>query len=242
MKCPKCGKEVPDSAKVCGYCGHRLGDITQKPDQNQLPTPTYSVQQTHPQMQVATQPQKINIPAVSKSGLPGLVWFFLGLVVVAIPVVLVAVGVIKLPHSSPQPVQVVVITQVPGVTTLIVSNKTATATAMPTVTNTPKPTSTRKPTPTEIEPPTEPEFLAFVNMFCRAGPGSDYVKHWMVEEGQTVPVIARWSNNWLLVGIDDSRTRTKCCWIGGDGELNVNMSEITEIDYLPDRMHCLIMP
>ena len=24
MKCTNCGKMVPDSAKICGYCGHRL--------------------------------------------------------------------------------------------------------------------------------------------------------------------------------------------------------------------------
>ncbi len=24
MKCANCGKEVPDSAKVCGYCGHKI--------------------------------------------------------------------------------------------------------------------------------------------------------------------------------------------------------------------------
>ncbi|MBN1440818.1 MAG: SUMF1/EgtB/PvdO family nonheme iron enzyme [Anaerolineales bacterium] len=27
MYCPRCGKELPDVAKVCGYCGHRLPQI-----------------------------------------------------------------------------------------------------------------------------------------------------------------------------------------------------------------------
>jgi DNA-directed RNA polymerase subunit RPC12/RpoP len=28
MKCTNCGREVPDTAKVCGYCGHRLKEVS----------------------------------------------------------------------------------------------------------------------------------------------------------------------------------------------------------------------
>jgi serine/threonine protein kinase len=111
----------------------------------------------------------------------------------------------------------------------------------PTNTNIP-PTDTRRPTdpprPTSTPQPPDPEFTANLNMFCRDGPGSNYEDHTMVLAGETVPVYAKWDNNWLLVGIDKSSTRTKCCWIGGDGSLNVSFSSIQTINYLVDRITC----
>jgi hypothetical protein len=96
----------------------------------------------------------------------------------------------------------------------------------------------------ESEPETEdtspsPIFTASETMFCRAGPGTDYPDHWVVDEGKSYPVIAKWhQNDWLIVEMDDPGTRTKCCWIGGQGDLNVPLTSIPEIDYLPDRMSC----
>ena len=103
-------------------------------------------------------------------------------------------------------------------------------------TNTRKPTDTPRPTSTPV--PEDPEFTANVNMFCRDGPGSNYEDHTMVMAGESVPVYAKWSNNWLLVGINSSSTRTKCCWVGGDGNLNVSLSSVQTIDYLVDRITC----
>jgi len=112
---------------------------------------------------------------------------------------------------------------------------------IPTSTNIP-PTDTRRPTdppkPTSTPIPPDPRFTANVNMFCRDGPGSNYEDHTMVMAGETVPVRAKWENNWLLVDINKSSTRTKCCWIGGDGSLNVSLSSIQTINYLVDRISC----
>lgn len=98
--------------------------------------------------------------------------------------------------------------------------------------------------------PTEPQnylttFRATENMFCRDGPAIYYESHTQVIIGQVVPVLARWINNdWLLVGIDDppSPTRTRCCWVGGEGELNTNLSNIPTINYRPDRIDCPLYP
>jgi serine/threonine protein kinase len=103
-------------------------------------------------------------------------------------------------------------------------------------TNTREPTDTPRPTSTPVPP--DPEFRAGENMFCRDGPGSNYEDHTMVMAGETVPVYYKWSNNWLLVGIDKSSTRTKCCWLGGSGDLNVSLSSVQTIDYLVDRITC----
>lgn len=103
-------------------------------------------------------------------------------------------------------------------------------------TETPDPTDT--PNPTDTPEPEDPEFTANENMFCRDGPGLEYEDHTMVMAGETVPVYAKWSNNWLLVGIDKSNTRTKCCWVGGSGNLNVNSSSLDTINFLVDRKTC----
>jgi serine/threonine protein kinase len=112
---------------------------------------------------------------------------------------------------------------------------------IPTYTNIPpidteRPTESPRPTSTPLPP--DPRFTANVNMFCRDGPGSNYEDHTMVLAGETVPVRAKWENNWLLVDINNSSTRTKCCWIGGDGTLNVSLSSIQTINYLVDRISC----
>jgi hypothetical protein len=57
-----------------------------------------------------------------------------------------------------------------------------------------------------------------------------------------VRVLARWheDSNWLLVDIEapPTETRTDCCWVGGEGSLNVSLDEIQPINFLPDRLDC----
>lgn len=92
--------------------------------------------------------------------------------------------------------------------------------------------------PTDTLVPPDPEFTANVNIFCRDGPSSDYEAHTTIMAGDTLPVLAKWDNGWFLVGIDDPSTRTRCCWVVGDGELNVSLSSIITINYLVDRITC----
>jgi len=101
----------------------------------------------------------------------------------------------------------------------------------PTTTNTTAP-------PTDTPIPVDPEFTAYVNMFCRDGPGSEYEAHTTILTGEVLPVYAQWNNGWFLVGIDNPSTRTKCCWIDGDGDLNVSRSSVETINYLVDRITC----
>jgi serine/threonine protein kinase len=97
------------------------------------------------------------------------------------------------------------------------------------------PTDTRIP-PTE--PPQDPYFTANQNMFCRQSWNSESEAHYTVTSGQTWPVLAKASNGWLLLGIDHPSTRTKCCWVSGEGSLNVSASSIQTINYEPDRLSC----
>ena len=58
-------------------------------------------------------------------------------------------------------------------------------------------------------------------MLCREGPSTNYVDRWQLDQGEIVPVLARWYEdpNWLLVDINATETRTDCCWVGGEGTL-----------------------
>ena len=108
----------------------------------------------------------------------------------------------------------------------------------------PAPTQPPPPTPTPVptEPPS-PVFTAEENMYCREGPESAYEAHYTVTNGQSLPALARWSNNWLLLGINDPAvTRTRCCWVGGNGSLNVPLNSLPLINYLPDRINCSLNP
>jgi serine/threonine protein kinase len=106
------------------------------------------------------------------------------------------------------------------------------------LTNTVIPATNTSAPPTSAPISPDPEFTASENMFCRDGPGPDYEDHTMVYTGEILPVIARWSNGWFLVGIDNPNTRTRCCWVGGEGDLNVSLSSVQEITYLVDRITC----
>jgi serine/threonine protein kinase len=98
-------------------------------------------------------------------------------------------------------------------------------------------------TPTNPPPSTDipkPYFTASQSMNCREMPDTSANNPWQLNEGETVPVLAKWSGNpkWLLVGIDDPGTRTECCWVGGEGSLNVSLNSIKSISFFPDRLDC----
>jgi hypothetical protein len=133
----------------------------------------------------------------------------------------------------------------------------------PTKTSSKHPTSTvRRPTSTRAiptrtyQPPTQaprphtntplppiPRFTAGQNMFCRDGPGESYEAHVTIMEGEVLQVLRKWSDGeWLLVEINRSDTRTKCCWLGGEGSLNVDQAVIQAINFLPDRIRCELNP
>jgi hypothetical protein len=61
MICTNCGNEVPDTAKVCGYCGHRLKEVSQ-PTPAPIPIP----------MPVTAPPK------TTKTKTPGWVWGLIG--------------------------------------------------------------------------------------------------------------------------------------------------------------------
>jgi serine/threonine-protein kinase len=90
--------------------------------------------------------------------------------------------------------------------------------------------------------PSSPSFTAGTDMLCREGPSTSHVDRWQLRSGETVPVLARWHEdpNWLLVDINvpASETRTDCCWVGGEGTLNVPIDQIKSINHLPDRLDC----
>jgi hypothetical protein len=90
--------------------------------------------------------------------------------------------------------------------------------------------------------PSSPSFTAGANMLCREGPSTSHADHWHLDAGETVPVLASWHEdpNWLLVDVSPptTETRTDCCWVGGQGTLNVPLDKIKSIDYLPDRLDC----
>src|SRR6266508_324526 len=87
-----------------------------------------------------------------------------------------------------------------------------------------------------------PAFTAKTNMLCRDGPSTSHMDHWSLNEGETVQVLAKWFEDahWLLVDVNPpvAETRTDCCWVGGEGTLNVPIDQIKTIDFLPDRLDC----
>jgi Mg-chelatase subunit ChlD len=96
--------------------------------------------------------------------------------------------------------------------------------------------------PTQTEEALLPYFTADTDMLCREGPGTSHVDRWQVLAGEAVRVLARWheDSNWLLVDIEapPTETRTDCCWVGGQGSLNVSLDQIRPINFLPDRLDC----
>jgi hypothetical protein len=79
-------------------------------------------------------------------------------------------------------------------------------------------------------------------MLCREGPSTSHIDHWFLKAGEIVQVLAQWHEDpsWLLVDTDvpATDTRTDCCWVGGEGTLNVSLDKIKTINFLPDRLDC----
>jgi hypothetical protein len=82
-----------------------------------------------------------------------------------------------------------------------------------TISSSPTPTSTPTGTPAPIVQ-CMPILTLDQDYFCRYGPGSQYPIEWQYNSGTSLPIIGE-NNGWYLVKVDDSRTRTKQCWIGG---------------------------
>jgi len=130
MQCPNCNKVIPDTANVCGYCGHRLKQTASK--QTQVgPAPVQQVSHVPsppdpPVGQAATPPRRANLGCVwgfiSAIALVGLGYIFF-----------LSKGVDQPAQNQPQP-------------TVALSTRTAPpiATSLPTFT----PTSITTPTPT----------------------------------------------------------------------------------------------
>lgn len=95
-------------------------------------------------------------------------------------------------------------------------------------------------TPTSSGAGLSPAFTAETDMLCREGPSTSHVDRWQLNKGETVPVLAQWHEDphWLLVDINSTETRTDCCWVGGEGALNVPHDQIKSINFLPDRLDC----
>jgi serine/threonine-protein kinase len=110
----------------------------------------------------------------------------------------------------------------------------ASSTAAPTVPSSPNPEST------SVNISIRPMFTASQPMYCRDGPAQNYDSHWQLNAGETAPVLAKWyaDPSWLLVGINNSATRTQCCWVGGSGQLNVSLDTIQSTHLIPNRMDC----
>ena len=57
------------------------------------------------------------------------------------------------------------------------------------------------------------------------------------------PVLRIWSDQiWILLEINLASTRTRCCWVSGDGQLNVPRDTILVINFVPDRIECDLNP
>ena len=167
--------------------------------------------------------------------MPGWLWAGGGLVLLLL--CLGAAGFVLFPNAlaSRQPT--------PTATTAPTETEAPTLTATSTNTATLPPTITAAPTATQTATPQVALFTAGQDLFCRDGPGSSYEEVYIIEEGQVLPALARWDNDWILLGIDDPDvTRTRCCWVGGEGELNVAVSSLELATTLPDRIECPYNP
>ena len=147
----------------------------------------------------------------------------------------------RLPASATPPAEIIPPppgdTPVPPSKTLLPSK---TPTHVPAATHTPSRTPTKTATPVVVMLPI---FTANVDVFCRDAPGPDSMDRTTLAPGESEEVLARWSNDWLLLSVERDNTRTKCCWVNSAyGTLNVPLSSIRLITVIPDRMTCILPP
>jgi hypothetical protein len=63
----------------------------------------------------------------------------------------------------------------------------------------------------------------------------------MFPEGSKNLLLGTSNNGWWLIAVDDSSTRTECCWVG-DGNPGGELSILPLITYEIDRMNCPTFP
>jgi len=73
--------------------------------------------------------------------------------------------------------------------------------------------------------------------FCRAAPMADAEEEWSFVAGTSLPIVGRYENGWMLVQVDDPRTRTECCWMGA-GTVLGDSSSIPLITNIPPGGSC----
>lgn len=93
MHCPYCGKQITDSARVCGYCGRRIGTSTPSPSSHPPPSQP-------PPTQIIIQPSSSEGLFSSLAGLINFSLTAVALVLIAV-LVLVFLCVIRLPSDFP---------------------------------------------------------------------------------------------------------------------------------------------
>jgi hypothetical protein len=176
MKCTNCRNEVPDTAKVCGYCGHRLKELS-KPAPGPISVPVSSP------------------PATEKVKMPG--WFW-GLVVALVLLGAVIAGGsillirIRAGIATPLPVaaattQLVLKSTLPIATQEILPTSTPTWELEPVNTATITPVNTQPSIIVESFQDSDPaSFIA--NVATEAGTNT-----WTVKISSSTPVKINWS-------------------------------------------------
>jgi hypothetical protein len=146
MECTNCHQQVPDSAKVCGYCGHRLKAVAPAVQPVQAPPPASFAASGQPPLAVP-----------KKGGFPGWAW---GLIIGGFTIVGLAFAAIIIISKLPPIPSVRVPTDPPQSSNplIITSTQTSEATYTPSTQFNPQqqdPTRTYTPTftPTATQPP-----------------------------------------------------------------------------------------
>lgn len=99
MECTNCHQQVPDSAKVCGYCGHRLKTLEPVPAPVARPPEPRPTQGPLPAPQVQPPPAPRPVAKPKKRNIPGWVW---GIIIGGILLVIaICVAVIFVPTLLP---------------------------------------------------------------------------------------------------------------------------------------------
>ncbi len=214
----------------------------QQPSQQPQPVPAPT---PAPAPQAAPTPRPQQAPAKPRSRLA--FWLLAGgaAIIGLLCIAIAAIAGPRLFNLGSQPTEIAEVAQEPTGTDTSAPSATASPSPSPSPTGTPVPSATRTPFPT-ITPtpePLQPLFTANQNLFCREGPGVEYLDVYIVANTRTMPALARWSNDWILLGVDDPAiTRTRCCWVDLQGTLNVELESLELINVLPDRLDCPYYP